>query len=125
MSTNKIKVPKESAEISNEESNPQVAPAGRGKNGGIVRAFTYVGGGYNSPQIINFMGRQEFVRGKLTEVTDPYLLAKLPGVTTFVEGTADAELIHKIDQEGNSHYNKQRKEDAIVNARYSKKHVGE
>ena len=46
--------------------------------------FTYVGVGADSPFRIKFMGRQEFVRGKPQEVTDPELLAKIVGNPSFV-----------------------------------------
>lgn len=92
---------------------------------GKGRMFTYVGAGDSSSYVINLMGKQTFRRGELTEVTDPELLAKLPGIPTFVEGEADAETLHKIDQEGKEAVERQRALDLIINAKFTKKHVGE
>lgn len=91
------------------------------KKGEKAREFTYIGAGENSPYVINFMGKQRFTRGQLTEVTDPELLAKLPGIATFVEGPADAETLHKIDTEAKEAADLKRAEDLVVNAKYSKK----
>lgn len=87
-----------------------------------ARTFTYVGGGDNSPHVINFMGKQKFVRGKATEVTDPEVITKLIGCSTFVEGEVDQETLHKIDMEGKEKYDTQRAADAEFNAKFSKKH---
>jgi len=73
--------------------------------------FTYVGAGADSPRLINFMGRQEFVRGEETEVTDPEVLAKLYGNPTFVQGAADQRTLHRIDEEGARAEKAQRQED--------------
>lgn len=87
--------------------------------------FTYIGHGEGSPSVINFMGKQKFIRGKATEVSDPELLAKLPGIKTFVEGEVDAEVLHQIDTEAKEAADAQRIQDAETNARYNKKHRGE
>lgn len=92
---------------------------------GDGRTFTYIGGGDSSPYIINLMGKQVFRRGEETEVTDPDLLAKLPGMATFVEGKADTETLHKIDQEGKEAVELRRAQDLLINAKFAKKHVGE
>jgi hypothetical protein len=84
--------------------------------------FTYVGKGEGSPHVITLMGKQRFVRGQLTEVTDPELLAKLPGLQTFVEGPADMELLHEMDSKAKEEADKKRAEDIIVNTKFSKKH---
>lgn len=89
------------------------------------RFFTYIGGGDSSPYVITLMGKQKFVRGELTEVTDPDILAKIGGMSTFVEGEADAATLHKIDQEGKEAYEAQVAQDRATNARYNKKHRGE
>lgn len=101
---------------------PEQDPSAEGQG---ARAFTYIGAGDSSPYVINLMGKQKFVRGQLTEVTDPALLAKLPGMSTFIEGPADAELLHKIDQEGKDRYEAQRQVDQLANSKYVKKHHGE
>ena len=84
--------------------------------------FTYIGKGEGSPHVITLMGKQKFVRGQLTEVTDPQLLAKLPGLSTFVQGPADMELLHQMDSDAKDEADKKRAEDLIINAKFSKKH---
>lgn len=59
--------------------------------------FTYVGAGADSPQVINFMSKQRFVRGQATEVTDPEVLRKVVNNPTFVAGSVDAEKVHESD----------------------------
>lgn len=88
--------------------------------------YTYIGGGEDSPRVINFMGKQKFVRGVLTPVTDPEVLAKLEGgVKTFVKGEADQETLHRIDEEAKEKADLQRAEDKATDARFKKKHHGE
>ena len=84
--------------------------------------YTYVGGGESSPHIINFMGRQKFVRGKATEVTDPEVLAKINGCPTFVEGEVDQEELFEYDEKAKQEADEQRKRDEAANAAYAKKH---
>ena len=86
-----------------------------------ARAFTYIGQGEGSPHVINFMGKQKFVRGQLTEVTDGELLAKLPGVATFIEGPVEVESLHNMDADAKEKADKKRSEDVIINANFSKK----
>jgi len=96
------------------------------KNGMKARQFTYIGGGEGSPHVINFMGKQKFVRGQLTEVTDPVVLAKLDGgVATIIEGSANAETLHKIDSEAKDAADAARASDAVLNERVTKKFRGE
>lgn len=96
------------------------------KKGGNGRYFTYIGGGESSPHVINFMGKQKFVRGQLTEVTDPVVLAKLDGgVSTIIEGEVDAEILHKIDSDAKEAADAIRSSDAALNARVTKKFRGE
>lgn len=95
----------------------------KGKKDGEV--FTYVGKGEESPNRINFMGKQEFVRGRPTEVTDPDVLRKIRGNPTFVEGEADAELLQQIEDEGAEHSNSNRKADKIMDAVFKKNHKTE
>ena len=84
--------------------------------------YTYVGGGEDSPRVINFMGRQKFVRGEATEVTDQELLKKIVGNPTFVEGEVALEELHEYDEEAKKEAEAQRKKDARTNAAYMKKH---
>lgn len=93
------------------------------KKGPKAREFTYIGAGEGSPYVINFMGKQRFTRGKLTEVTDPEVLAKLDnGIHTFVEGQADAETLHQIDEEAKLSGDAKRIAEVEANAKFSKKH---
>lgn len=86
--------------------------------------YTYVGKGETSPQRINFMGRQEFVRGRPVEVTDPLVLRKIQGVPTFVKGKVDPELLQDIEDEGIAVAEKNRKMDAQMDANFKKQHGG-
>lgn len=93
------------------------------KKGPKAREFTYIGAGEGSPYVINLMGKQRFTRGKLTEVTDPEILAKLDGgMSTFVEGSADAEILHQIDTEAKELGDAKRISEVEANAKFSKKH---
>lgn len=87
--------------------------------------YTYVGAGEDSPRVINLMGKQKFVRGELTEVTDPEILAKIDGITTFVKDEVDQEDLHEIDEEGKAKADAQRAEDAAIDKLFKKKHQGE
>jgi len=87
--------------------------------------YTYVGAGDGSPYVINFMGQQEFTRGKATVVTNPALLAKLPGASTFVKGEVEPTVLHEIDQTAKAAYDAKIAEDKVINARFQKKHAGE
>lgn len=61
--------------------------------------YTYVGSGDTPPHIVNFLGRQSFVRGIPMEVTDEMILRKIVNHPCFVAGAADPEAMHKSDQE--------------------------
>ncbi len=80
--------------------------------------YTYIGAGADSPRIITLMGVQKFVRGQPTEVTEPALLAKLPGMATFVKGEADQETLHLIDEEGRQTEEQQRVLDRNAEKQY-------
>lgn len=85
--------------------------------------FTYVGKGEGSPRRINFMSKQEFVRGKPTVVTDPELLSKLRGgVPTFVKGKPSEEALEQIDLEAEQEADGKRAENAKIQDAFSKKH---
>lgn len=73
--------------------------------------FTYVGGGEDSPRVINFMGVQEFVRGKAVKVTNPEVLKKIRNNPTFYEGVVEEEELHEHDVEAKKEADKQRKQD--------------
>lgn len=95
------------------------APVGKGQT------FTYVGAGEESPSRINFMQRQEFVRGRETVVTDKELIRKITGNPTFVKGKATPEQLQAIEDEGNAISNANRKADKRMNAQFHKQHGGE
>jgi hypothetical protein len=98
----------------------------------VVHEFTYIGKGPDSPYEINFMGKQVFQRGKLTEVTDPDVLAKLypvdedgrSNVTTFVKGTVKQEVLHENDKQAQDNFKKIVDENAVLDARFKRKHAG-
>lgn len=78
--------------------------------------FTYVGGGEDSPQVIDFMGKQKFVRGKAVEVTDASVLAKIDGHHCFVRGEVDPETLYENDLEAKEAADAQRNRDARMQA---------
>lgn len=84
--------------------------------------ITYVGAGEDSPRVINFMGIHKFVRGKAQQISDEFLLSKIRGNPTFVEGTVDEELLHEIDEEASADAKAQKASDAKVNTAYNKKY---
>lgn len=86
--------------------------------------FTYVGGGETSPHRINFMGLQEFVKGRAVEVTNPKILAKLVGNPTFVQGEVDQETIQSIEDEGAAVAQKNRAIDDKMDTAFKSKHSG-
>lgn len=85
------------------------------------KVYTYVGGGEDSPRVINFMGRQKFVRGQATEVTDPLVLDKLKNHPTFAEGEVDQEDLHEYDEKAKEEADAQREQDKITQAAAKKK----
>lgn len=97
---------------------PMEAPAPRTKG----RVFTYVGGGEDSPRVINFMGMQKFVRGQATEVVDPVVLAKIAKNPTFIEGEVEQEELHTYDEEARKEADEQRRKDKETNLAWKKKY---
>lgn len=87
-----------------------------------AHVFTYVGQGEDPPRKINFMGRQEFVRGRATEVVDELVLDRISKNPCFVEGEVDMEDLHKQDEAAALKADARRKEDAHVNMAFRKKH---
>ena len=59
----------------------------------MVETYTYIGGGEDAPQITNFMGRQEFVIGEETEVTDTVILGKIKTNQCFIKGAVERKKI--------------------------------
>lgn len=95
-------------------------PTAKAKSHAVI--YTYVGGGEDSPRIIEFMGLQKFIRGQATEVTDPTVLAKLATHACFVEGEVDPESIHEYDETAKKEADEQRKKDEIKNTACKKKY---
>lgn len=87
--------------------------------------FTYIGVGDEPPRKINFMGMQEFVRGKATEVTDQRILAKIRTNASFIEGEVEMELLHERDEKATKKAEEQRGIDKRINALFHKKHKTE
>lgn len=108
----------EDEEDSDEDTEEEVEVKGKGT------VFTYVGKGETSPQRINFMGKQEFIRGRPVTVTDPKLIAKLKGNPTFIIGKANPELLQEIEDEGMAVAEANRKADKAMDAQFKKKHGG-
>lgn len=106
----------------------EVAPdakAGEQPPASGAKIFTYVGAGEDPPRKINFLGLQEFIRGKAVEVTHPTVLGKLQGHPCFVEGEVEMEDLHDQDEEAMGLADAKRKQDLKVNAAYAKKHKTE
>lgn len=82
-----------------------------------MTTYTYIGGGDDSPQIITFMGKQDFMIGEETEVTDTSILKKIKNHPCFKEGKADRKEIMAKAKAAKKAADEQRKEDLIVNAR--------
>jgi len=87
----------------------------------MTKTYTYIGGGEDSPQLIDFMGKQTFLLGEETEVTDANILKKIENNQCFVEGSIDRKKIVKNAIEAKKTADAQRKEDLIVNARELKR----
>lgn len=88
---------------------------------GEGKVFTYVGGGEESPHSIHFMGKQRFVRGKATVVTDPAVLAKLYGHPTIVEGEVSPEELEEYDASAKAEADKVRLRDQAINTAAKKR----
>lgn len=85
-----------------------------------TRTFTYIGHGEDPPRKINFMGKQQFVRGVPTEVSDMEVLAKLEGHRCFVEGEVDQEMLHDQDEAAIKAADRQRAEDRRTHDAFKK-----
>lgn len=73
--------------------------------------YTYIGAGDEPPHMIDFMGLQKFIRGELTEVTNPLVLSKISGNKCFVKGAYDKEKLFANDKEAKKEADLQREED--------------
>lgn len=86
------------------------------------RVFTYIGGGEDAPRVTKFMGIQEFILGRPTEVTNEQVLRKIVGNPTFVEGEMSVEEIHKLEEKAREDAEAQRAEDRRIDAAYRRQH---
>jgi hypothetical protein len=84
--------------------------------------YTYIGGGASSPRKIMFMGRQEFVRGKPTKVTDPEVLKKVQDNPSFTQGKVSEEDLHDIDEAGAKAEEEQQAINKKIDDSFKKKH---
>ena len=85
------------------------------------QTFTYVGSGEDSPNVINFMGRQEFVRGEEQEVSDPTVLRKIENNPSFVKGKFGLKGIQEMDKKAKAKADKQRAKDDKTNVAAKKR----
>lgn len=83
--------------------------------------YTYIGGGDTPPRITNFMGKQEFIIGEPTEVTDPQLLVILEKHRSFKKGEVDNKEIELATEKARKKAGAQVADDQIVNAREIKR----
>jgi len=74
--------------------------------------YTYVGGGESPCPSVNFMGIQLFTRGIATQVSDPVILSKIDGNSSFVKGEADPEEMQRNVEEAKKRADAQRAKDA-------------
>lgn len=86
--------------------------------------YTYVGTGDTPPAVINFMGRQEFVRGEPVEVVDEAILPKLQNNPSFIKGTVEMRELHARDKAAAHEAAEKRQADALVQQNYARKHSG-
>ena len=82
-----------------------------------TETYTYIGGGESSPEVINFMGKQEFVLGEETEVTNMDVLKKIKGNMSFVKGSVERAVISEQKKEAKKKADARREDDKLVNAR--------
>ena len=89
------------------------------KKGVVV---TYVGSGEDSPAVIKFMGQQEFVRGEAVEVVDPFLMQKIAGNPSFVEGEVTQKELHGRDMEARKDAEMKKVVNGRIQAAFAKKY---
>ena len=95
------------------ESSEEIAPD---------NFYTYIGSGEDSPRVINFMGLQQFVRGKSQSVTNPVILQKIKKHPCFTQGDVDEEELHSYDALAKQMADAQRKHDMAINRQWQNKH---
>lgn len=88
------------------------------------QVVTYVGKGESSPPRINFMGQQEFIKGRPTKVSNGLLFSKIQYNPTFVMGEAEPELLQQIEDEGLAVAEANRKADRLMDQQFKRVHGG-
>lgn len=88
------------------------------------QVVTYIGKGESSPPRINFMGQQEFIKGRPTKVSNGLLLSKIQYNPTFVMGEADPELLQQVEDEGLAVAEANRKADRLMDQQFKRVHGG-
>jgi hypothetical protein len=101
---------------------PKAKPKAKAKKADKGTLVTYIGKGETPPNRINFMGRQEFVRGHAVNVTDPIVLAKVVTHPCFMEGKVDPAVLAEADEAAGAEADAQRSDDKKVNAIFKKRH---
>jgi len=104
------------------EEEEDTKPATKSEKG---VGFTYVGAGEESPARIKFMGKQDFVLGRYTIVTDLKLIEKLTGNPAFVKGKVKPEVVQDIQDKAAVISAANRKADKAMDAQFKKLHHGE
>lgn len=78
--------------------------------------FTYIGAGDTPPHMIDFMGRQKFIRGMATPVEDPVVVKAISNHKCFVKGEVDKDVMFKSDEIERKKAEEQLKKDRILQA---------
>jgi len=90
--------------------------------------YTYIGGGEDSPAIIKFMDKVDFMIGEVTDipVTDENakVLEKIKDNPCFVEGKVDKKEIIEKSQKSKEKANEQRKENAKTETKAQRANAG-
>ena len=87
--------------------------------------FTYVGAGQSPPPVINFMGKEEFVRGEGKVVTNTEVLHKLRNHPCFINGVVSQKELYQRDKEASVIAEKNQQRDKKMNVAFLKKHGDE
>jgi len=91
-----------------------VVPESKIVNLPAKNVWTYIGGGHEPPQIVNFLERQVFRLGEPTDVTDPVILAKIATNGSFRLGNVSAEEILAMEAEAQKKVDLVREEDVKI-----------
>ena len=94
-------------------SEPKTEPKTDSKVLSVVpkeNEYTYIGQGDTPPQMINFMGKQIFLRGEKTTVIDSELIDKIKNNPSFVKGDFSREDLMESDKKWAKHAKNTREE---------------